>query len=125
MLLIKQLSRFGVVGVVATVVHAVVGLGLHNGLGVAPLIANLFGFCCALCVSFFGQTRLTFPSATANLGAFMRFVAVALTGLTLNQLLVWIVTGLLAQPYWLALAIIISTVPWVTFVMLKFWALSR
>ena len=122
---IKQLSRFGFVGVVATLVHVTMGLGLHNGLGVAPLIANLVGFGCALGVSFFGQTRLTFPGATADVTAFLRFAAVALTGLATNQLIVWVVTGLLAQPYWLALVIIIITVPCITFTMLKFWALRQ
>ncbi len=125
MLPIKQLSSFGVIGLIATAVHVIVGLGLHNGLGIAPLVANFFGFCCALCVSFFGQTRFTFPAATADLSAFVRFASVALTGLGLNQLIVWIVTSPLGQPYWLALIIILSTVPVVTFMLLKFWALRR
>lgn len=122
---IKQISSFGIVGVIATVVHVVVGLGLHEGAGLAPLVANFFGFCCALCVSFFGQTRFTFPAATANFPAFIRFASVALTGLALNQAIVWIVTSLLGQPYWLALIFILSTVPAITFVLLKFWALRR
>ena len=125
MFLLKQLSRFGLVGLIATAVHAMIGLGLHNGLGLTPLIANFFGFGLALCVSFFGQTRLTFPGATADMSAFGRFATVAVTGLSLNQLIVWIMTGLFAQPYWLALCIILATVPWVTFMLLKFWALRH
>ncbi|MDH3666688.1 MAG: GtrA family protein [Paracoccaceae bacterium] len=125
MLPIKQISSFGVVGLIATAVHVVVGLGLHDGIGLAPLVANFFGFCAALCVSFFGQTRFTFPAATANLTAFIRFASVALSGLALNQLIVWVMTSLLGQPYWLALIIILSTVPVVTFMLLKFWALRR
>lgn len=125
MFLLKQLSRFGFVGVIATAVHALIGLGLHNGLGISPLVANFFGFGCALCVSFFGQTRLTFPAATADTRAFARFATVAVTGLAFNQLIVWIVTGLLVQPYWLALCIILATVPWITFLLLKFWALRH
>lgn len=125
MQLLRQISRFGVVGVTATAVHVVVGLGLHNGLGVAAFWANLIAFCCALGVSFLGQTRLTFPDASADGGAFLRFTTVALTGLGLNQVLVWLVTSALGGPYWLALVIIIATVPWLTFAMLKFWALRR
>lgn len=120
-----QISRFGFVGLTATGVHVVTGLTLHNGLGIEPFWANLFAFCCALGVSFLGQTRLTFPDATADGHAFLRFVTVALTGLALNQAIVWVMTSALGSPYWLALAIIVLTVPWVTFALLKYWALRR
>ncbi|HUF87690.1 MAG TPA: GtrA family protein [Thermohalobaculum sp.] len=125
MQLLKQISRFGLVGVVATAVHVAVGLGLHNGLGMAPLWANLIAFGCALGVSFLGQTRLTFPDAQAGGGAFLRFATVAVSGLGLNQAVVWVVTSAFGGPYWLALAIIVATVPWITFALLKFWALRH
>ena len=122
---LKQISRFGFVGVLATVVHVSVGLGMHDGAGMPALWANLIAFCCALGVSFFGQTRLTFPDSTADGGAFARFAVVAVSGLGLNQLIVWVVTSLFGSPYWLALGIIIVTVPGFTFLLLKFWALRR
>lgn len=125
MRMFHQLSRFGFVGVVATAVHVVAGLALHNGLGLTPLWANLIAFCCALGVSFLGQTRLTFPDATADGGAFLRFATVAVSGLGLNQAVVWVVTSAFGGPYWLALAIIVATVPWITFALLKFWALRH
>lgn len=122
---LRQISRFGFVGIAATLVHVGIGLGLNKGLGMLPFWANLVAFCCALMVSFFGQTRLTFPDATADGGAFVRFTVVAVTGLTLNQIIVWLVTSVFAGPYELALAIIIFTVPAFTFVLLKFWALRH
>jgi putative flippase GtrA len=122
---LKQISRFGFVGILATATQVSVGLGLNKMLGLAPLVAHPIAFCCALCVSFLGQTRLTFPSATADKSAFVRFTAVALLGLSLNQLIVWIVTSLMARPYEIAMAITIATVPFVTFLLLKFWALRR
>ncbi len=122
---LRQLSRFGFVGILATVVHVGVGLGLHEGGGMRPLWANLIAFGCALGVSFFGQTRLTFPDSTADGSAFVRFAVVAVSGLALNQTIVWVVTSVFASPYWLALVIIIFTVPGITFLLLKFWALRR
>jgi putative flippase GtrA len=107
---LRQLSRFGFVGILATVVHVGVGLGLHDGAGLNP---------------FFGQTRLTFPDSTADARAFLRFITVSVSVLGLNQLIVWVVTSFLGRPYWLALAVIIVSVPMVTFVLLKFWALRR
>lgn len=123
--IVRQLSRFGAVGLVATGVHVGVGLGLNYGLGVVPLLANLVAFLTALGVSFIGQTRLTFPGARADGVAFARFTFVAVTGLGLNQAIVWVVTSALGRPYWLALVIIIATVPWITFALLKLWALRR
>jgi len=120
-----QISRFGVVGLAATGVHVAVGLGLNAGAGVAPFWANLVAFSCALGVSFYGQTRLTFPGSSTDGGAFLRFAIVAVSGLGLNQIIVWIVTSLAGGPYWLALAIIIATVPGLTFLLLKFWALRH
>ena len=122
---LRQISRFGFVGIVATAVHVGVGLGLHEGAGLRPLWANLIAFGCALGVSFLGQTRLTFPDAAADGGAFVRFAVVAVSGLGLNQSIVWLVTSVFARPYWLALAIVIFTVPGITFLLLKFWALKR
>jgi len=122
---LDQIARFGVVGVTATAVHVAIGMALNAGAGMAPFWANLVAFCCALGVSFLGQTRLTFPGSAAGRDAFARFTLVALTGLCLNQAIVWLVTSVLGRPYWLALAIIVATVPAVTFVLLKFWALRR
>jgi len=122
---VRQLSRFGAIGVVATVVHVAVGLGLNKGAGMDPFWANLIAFACALGVSFYGQTRLTFPDRAANSAAFARFAVVAVSGLGLNQCIVWTVTTLAGGPYELALALIIATVPAFTFVMLKFWALRN
>ena len=120
-----QVSRFGLVGLTATAVHAGVGLSLHHGAGLPAFWANILAFCCAVVVSFLGQTRLTFPGSARGGGAFGRFAAVAVTGLTLNQLLVWLVTSAFGGPYWLALVVIIGPVPAVTFAALKFWALRH
>jgi putative flippase GtrA len=120
-----QIARFGFVGILATAVHVSVGMGLNAGAGVAQFWANLVAFCCALGVSFLGQTRLTFPGSSAGRGAFARFTLVAVTGLCLNQTIVWLVTSVIGAPYWLALAIIVATVPAATFCLLKFWALRH
>lgn len=125
MRVLGQISRFGLVGVAATVVHVAMGLTLHNGLGIAAIWANLVAFGCALAASFAGQTQLTFPHATADAPAFLRFAAVAVTGLGLNQAIVWAVVSAFGGPYWLALAIIVASVPWITFALLKLWALRR
>lgn len=117
-----RIWRFGLVGFVATLVHAGVGMGLHHGAGMSPLWANFFAFTAAVVVSFVGQSRLTFPEATADRRAFGRFVCVALFGLGLNQVIVGIVTGPFGQPYWVGLALVVTTVPVATYNLMRLWA---
>lgn len=123
--IVSRVWRFGVVGVIATVVHVTVGMGLHHGAGASPLWANGVAFCVAVVVSFLGQTRLTFPESTADSAAFLRFFAVALFGFGLNQLIVWLVTEPFGGPYWVGLAIVVASVPVVTFTALRYWALRH
>jgi putative flippase GtrA len=122
---LRQFSRFGLIGVISTVVHVVVGLALNELAGMNAFWANLVAFCCALGVSYLGQTRLTFPESTADGPAFTRFVAVTIVGLTLNQVIVWVTTSFFGGPYRLALAIVVIAVPAVTVPLLKYWALRR
>lgn len=120
---IARLWRFGSVGGLATLVHVGVGMGVHHLAGAAPLVANTVAFSAAVLVSFHGQTRLTFPDARRNAAAFLRFVATALAGFALSQFIVWIVTGPSEERYWLALALSVATVPALTFILLRHWAL--
>ena len=121
-----RIWRFGVVGFLSTIVHVGVGMGLHHGVGMSPLWSNGLAFTAAVIFSFYGQSRVTFPEATADGSAFLRFFAVACVGFALNQIIVWVVTGpLFEQPYWVGLAIVVTTVPVATFNMMRFWAFRR
>ena len=117
-----RLWRFGLVGLLATAVHVGVGLGLHHGAGLSPLWANGAAFSVAVGVNFAGQARLTFPEAAAGARALLRFVAAALAGFALNQLIVGAVTGPLGGSYWVALVIVLASVPALSFCAMRFWA---
>ena len=117
---IARVGRFAVAGALATAAHLAAGLGLHHGAGRSPLMANGIAFALAVVVNFAAQARLTFPDAPAGGRAFLRFVAVALAGFALSQAVVWAVTGPLARPYWLALALALAVVP-----AFSFWAMRR
>ena len=119
---IVRLRWFAVVGLLATGVHASAGLALHRWAETTPLVANAVAFSVAFLVSFFGQWRFTFPEATGKAPAFLRFSAAALFGFGLSQAIVWAVTVPFGAPYGVALAIVLSTVPPVTFCALRYWA---
>jgi putative flippase GtrA len=125
-----QYARFGTVGIAAAAIHIMMFTASIELGGLAPLAANFVAFGVAVVVSFFGHFRWTFRGHTAGGGwqrqcaAFSRFVVVALTGLTLNSLGVYVVVNLLAWPYYYAIVLMIAFVPLVVFALNKFWAFA-
>jgi putative flippase GtrA len=90
---VKRVAVFGLVGVAASVVHYLVAL-LAMRLGAGTIfLANLAGFALAFAVSYVGHYHLTFASGAAHRQALPRFLATALVGLGVNNLvlglLVW------------------------------------
>jgi putative flippase GtrA len=125
-----QYSRFAIVGIAATLIHAMAFTTFIELVNLAPLIANFAAFGIAFLISFLGHFRWTFRSQTAYWGwrqqrtALMRFAAVALTGFTLNSLTVVLVVNLLMLPYQYALILMVGVVPLVVFGLSKFWAFA-
>jgi putative flippase GtrA len=125
-----QYARFGTVGIAAAAIHILMFTASIELGGLPPLAANFVAFGVAVVVSFFGHFRWTFRDHTAGDGwgrqcvAFSRFVVVALTGLALNSLAVYVVVNLLAWPYYYAIVLMIAFVPLVVFALNKFWAFA-
>ena len=124
--LIAQLSKFASVGLVATVVHAVI-YGVAGKL-LEPMLANLIAFTIAFVFSYVGHFLWTFRAQTKGQKiqkAFayqFKFLLVALSGLVLNSLAVWVVTQWLRIDYLYALGPMVFVVPLVTFALAKVWA---
>jgi putative flippase GtrA len=77
-----RLKRFGIVGIIATLVHlgvAAVALAVFPALH--ELVANLMAFAVAFPVSLAGHARYTFGKR----GHWQRFLVLALSGFTLNN----------------------------------------
>jgi putative flippase GtrA len=125
-----QYARFGTVGLTAAAIHVLVFVAAMELARLVPLVANFVAFGVAVLVSFFGHLQWTFRGQTAGGGrtqgrvALPRFILVALTGLALNSLAVYLVVNILAWPYYYAIALMISVVPLVVFVLSKFWAFA-
>lgn len=127
--LILQYVRFGAVGLVSTSTHVLMFTAFIELACLAPLLANLAAFGIALLVSFVGHFHWTFRTEIENSErkaglALARFTAVAITGLLLNSLAVYFIVDLLSLAYPYAIALMISVVPLVLFLLGKFWAFS-
>ena len=120
---LQEAAGFLAVGIAATLTHLCVGLALHYALdpGLSALAANFVAFCVAYLVSYFGNATLAFPDTRIGPASFFRFLAVSLASLGLNQALVFVLVDLAGRPYWLALAVVLITVPPVTFLAMKYW----
>jgi putative flippase GtrA len=125
-----QYGRFGVVGAAATALHAGTFAALIELVDSPPLIANAIAFSIAVPISFFGHRHWTFHASGGDRGARLamrmisRFVLVALLGVCLNSLVVYVVTGPLTLPYAYAIPLMVSVVPMTVFVLSKLWAFA-
>jgi putative flippase GtrA len=149
---IKQLARFGVVGIAAMAVHWLVVMALVP-LGLLPLIANVIAFAVAFNVSYLGHRNWTFaadpaiirstdtPPATATNNpasnpannstnnpvqghgsTLKRFFVVSFISFALNELLYYLLLHFTALDYRSALAIVLIAVAALTFVLSRYWA---
>lgn len=125
--LTKQISKFAVVGLTSTLVHAVLFTGLVEIGWTVPLYSNLIGYLVGFCISFSGHYFWTFGDQReaghrAMVAAQVRFLVVAGFGLGLNSLAVFAITDLWQISYLYSLIFIVFVTPLSTFALSKFWA---
>ena len=117
----KQLFRFLIIGIAATMTHIAVALTLHEKVGLTAMISNFLAFTTAVLVSYLGNHRWTFSRQGRHDHYLPRFILVALIGLTLNQLIVHGLVNLGHWSYRVALVIVVFAVPPITFVLNRLW----
>lgn len=106
-----RLMRYAMIGVCATLVHAVILWLLVTYAELPPSIATILGFLIAFGVSYVGHYHFTFQSTEPHGRALPRFLAVALCGGFLNWLIFVIVDEGFDLDYWIAFAIVVIIVP--------------
>ncbi|WP_312976156.1 GtrA family protein [Stutzerimonas nitrititolerans] len=114
-----RLLRFGMTGVLVTLVHAlIVVVCVENGL-VGPAPANGAAFAGATLLSYLINTRWSFARPLHG-QTLVRFVLVSLVGLCL-AVLIASVAEQAALDYLLGIAAVAMVVPAMTFCMHNFW----
>ena len=127
--LLLQYAKFGIVGISATAIHAGVFTILIESLTLRPLTANILAFSIAVFVSYLGNFVWTFKHEMETDGnhmqsrhlIFARFFVVAIIGLCLNSLAVYLIVEITMLPYFYAIIPMVGIVPIVIFVLNKFW----
>ncbi len=125
---VSELFRFGIVGILATIIHYSVAVMSVEALGLVPLVANVIAFGCAFPVSFVGHLNWTFRDQTDGHSAaerrhyWLKFFATALAGLAVSQLVVLVLADVLNIYHRIAFAAALVLAPATVFVLSKFWA---
>ncbi len=88
--MIRQLIRFGIVGVIATIVDFGVLVGLKELLHVDILLAAAIAFCVSVIVNYILSMTFVFKSKKqSKIKEFVLFFVLSAGGLVLNEIILW------------------------------------
>ncbi|MFZ2028777.1 MAG: GtrA family protein [Vitreimonas sp.] len=105
--LARELLRFGLIGILATVIHYSLLFSLVHGADVEPIVATTIGYAVSLIFSYILNRRFTFHVAGPVAASFAKFAVIYGVGLVLNA---WIVDALAVDDSVLAAQLVASTV---------------
>ena len=114
--------RFGIVGVASTFIHIAVFSMLVELFHVAPAVASVPAFLTAMFASYGVNHRWTFDAQGSHKVYLPKYAVVALLGLCLNVLITYLVVDILGKWYGFALALVVTVVPSVTYLLNRNWA---
>lgn len=121
-MIMKQLFRFGLVGVIATLVHMLIGATLIHS-GWPALAANPLSFLIAFAVSFMGHYGFSFSDQERNIRTSLkRFALVAYAGFVVNEALLAALIWTTGVPDIAALILSTGVVAIGTFSVSRNWA---
>ncbi len=117
----KTISRFSVTGLVATLVHTLVSLGLLSLTPVGTQMANFCGFLVALGFSYFGHYHFSFKSSKTHGTAFPRFLTSTAIAFLCNVVVVAILSSQTTLGPNVSLLLGIGTMPVVSLILSRAW----
>ena len=118
--LIIQLIKFGVVGVIATLIDLAVLMFLKEIVHVEVLVASAIAFCVSVIANYILSMMFVFKgSESGKVKEFLVFLILSIGGLLLNQIIMWIGTEILTAYYLWAKIFALVFVPIYNFVTRK------
>ena len=102
--LLKQIIRFGIVGVIAFVVDYTLLLLLTEQFGLHYLLSSALSFLASVAVNYILSVRFVFETNTTQSKAkqFTLFTLMSAGGLGINQLMMWLLSDIAHIPYQLS-----------------------
>lgn len=118
--MLAQLARYGISGVIATLIHALIYLYLLEQ-GWPSLWANTAGFIPAFFWSFALQSLWVFRREKMSWLQLRGFVLSALFGYLLNSIIAYTCIDIFRTPGWVSVLVMVSITPAATFIINKYW----
>ncbi len=117
--------RFASVGLLATAIHVAIVYALVEAAGVEPVIASIPAFLAALVASYLLNRNWTFAAGESGIAGFFKYSLVALGGLLLNAVIMYVAVHVMQAHYLLGLAIVVAIVPVASFLLQRDWTFRR
>ena len=118
--LIIQLIKFGIVGVIATLIDLAVLMLLKEFMHVDVLVASAVAFSVSVIANYILSMLFVFKSSgNSKVKEFIVFVALSIGGLLLNQFIMWIGTEIMTAYYLWVKAFALVFVPIYNFITRK------
>jgi putative flippase GtrA len=124
-MLLRQVSAFAGVGLIAAIVHYGLLIGLVEGFGIAAVPATLAGYLGGGFVSYILNRRHVFASERPHEEASWRFILVAGIGFVLTFLFMSFFVDWLKAPYLPAQVVTTGIVALWSFAANKLWTFAR
>ena len=112
---------FGLVGAFATLIHVSIFMMLVEIIGVSPVLASIPSFLVAMLFSYAANHRWTFQASTLHAIYLPRFSLVSVTGMSINVFITYMVVNLLGLEYGVALVMVVTSIPILTYLLNKNW----
>lgn len=116
----RELIVFAGVGLMATATHYLVAICLVSLLQVELFSANIVAYCCAVGVSFFGHSILTFRVQLCK-KRLLKFILVSISALLLSQALLYLLVKAALFPYQVNMLFVVAFIPAISYLLNKFW----
>ena len=123
-LLERRWIRFGLIGAIATLCYALLGLLFVNILHWPLLAGNGAAYVLSFAVSYLGQSLWTFQARSGHAGMLPRFAATQFFGLCCNSFIILALTRL-GIAYELAMPAAVVLVPIFVYLLCKYWVFRK
>ncbi len=124
-ILLGSFFRFSLIGGVATLIHFAILMTLVETLGLGEVFSSSFGFACSSIFNYLANYSWNFKSRKSHRSAFPKFLAIALTGLALNGVILDFGMDVLGLYYLLAQLLATGVVLFWNFSGNYFWSFKE
>lgn len=121
---LHRVVRFGLSGLVSTLVYFVLTNALVLVASMMPTTASVCAYLLSLGVSYLLQSRFTFRVNADSVDQIVRFVVTSLAGLMISWCAMAIAVDALALPYVIGAAVVCILIPVANFFMFRSWVFA-